>query len=429
MTGRDVTLDVEQIKKLLPHRAPFLFVERLTDIVPGRKRHRLQGRVVQRTLFPGPFSRFRGDAGRADRRSDGADRGRAGRAFAGTDRARTASVYFMTIDKARFRRPVRPGDMLRMPVKALRRRGPVWKFAGEAFVGDELCAEAEFSAMIHDNAGLTMTVHPTAMVEDGARSRAGVEIGPYCVVGARAALCEGVRLHSHVVIRGHTEIGARTVVHPMPVLGGEAQMRKCKSAGMGLRSARTNIIRETVTISTGSAAGRGVTTIGERCYLMAGSHVGHDCVVQSGLLHLLVQRIARRAARAPVLARARRPGREAGGFVLGLALGLLYVPCAGPILAAHHGDRGDPSRGTDRGHPHGRVRRRNRGAAAGGRRRRRPARRPGLGHPPARAPDPPGGRGRARGPGRGHRRQRLRRPAARRPRLFRRAAGLGQDPR
>ncbi len=54
----------------------------------------------------------------------------------------------MTIDKARFRHPVRPGHMLRIPVKAIRRRGPVWRFAGEAFVGDKLCAEAEFSAML-----------------------------------------------------------------------------------------------------------------------------------------------------------------------------------------------------------------------------------------------------------------------------------------
>jgi 3-hydroxyacyl-[acyl-carrier-protein] dehydratase len=61
-------------------------------------------------------------------------------------------VYFMTIEKARFRKPVTPGDMLRMPVKALRRRGPVWRFEGQAFVGDMLCAEAEFSAMIHDGA-------------------------------------------------------------------------------------------------------------------------------------------------------------------------------------------------------------------------------------------------------------------------------------
>jgi 3-hydroxyacyl-[acyl-carrier-protein] dehydratase len=45
-----------------------------------------------------------------------------------------------------------PGQLLRMPVKKLRQRGPVWKFEGQAFVGDDLCAEAEFSAMIHDGA-------------------------------------------------------------------------------------------------------------------------------------------------------------------------------------------------------------------------------------------------------------------------------------
>jgi 3-hydroxyacyl-[acyl-carrier-protein] dehydratase len=60
------------------------------------------------------------------------------------------AVYFMTIEQARFRKPVVPGDLLRMPVKKLRQRGPVWKFSGQAFVGEDLCAEAEFSAMIHD---------------------------------------------------------------------------------------------------------------------------------------------------------------------------------------------------------------------------------------------------------------------------------------
>ena len=59
-------------------------------------------------------------------------------------------VYFMTIDNCRFRQPVRPGDMLRMTVKALRRRGPVFKFEGNAYVGDELAAEAAYSAMIHE---------------------------------------------------------------------------------------------------------------------------------------------------------------------------------------------------------------------------------------------------------------------------------------
>jgi 3-hydroxyacyl-[acyl-carrier-protein] dehydratase len=65
----------------------------------------------------------------------------------------SASVYFLTIDNARFRKPVVPGDLLRMPVKKMRQRGPVWKFSGQAFVGEDLCAEAEFSAMIHDGNG------------------------------------------------------------------------------------------------------------------------------------------------------------------------------------------------------------------------------------------------------------------------------------
>jgi 3-hydroxyacyl-[acyl-carrier-protein] dehydratase len=64
-------------------------------------------------------------------------------------------VYFMTIEKARFRKPVTPGDLLRMPVRALRRRGPVFKFEGKVFVGDDLCAEAQFSAMIHDGSEKT----------------------------------------------------------------------------------------------------------------------------------------------------------------------------------------------------------------------------------------------------------------------------------
>ena len=57
-------------------------------------------------------------------------------------------VYFMTIDKARFRTPVVPGDQVQIPVEVVRNRGPVWKFRGEARVGDVLAAEADYSAMI-----------------------------------------------------------------------------------------------------------------------------------------------------------------------------------------------------------------------------------------------------------------------------------------
>ena len=68
-------------------------------------------------------------------------------------RADDKLVYFMSIDKARFRSPVVPGDMLMLPVKLQRARKPVWKFGGEAYVNGKLCAEAEFSAMIMDKSG------------------------------------------------------------------------------------------------------------------------------------------------------------------------------------------------------------------------------------------------------------------------------------
>jgi 3-hydroxyacyl-[acyl-carrier-protein] dehydratase len=143
-------LDVEQIKKLLPHRAPMLFVEKLADIMPGESATGYKAVSINEPFFMGHFPERAVMPGvlivEAMAQTAGAlvVHSRSG--------AASAVVYFMTIDNARFRRPVVPGDLLRMPVKKLRQRGPVWKFSGQAFVGEDLCAEAEFSAMIHDGA-------------------------------------------------------------------------------------------------------------------------------------------------------------------------------------------------------------------------------------------------------------------------------------
>jgi UDP-N-acetylglucosamine acyltransferase len=124
-----------------------------------------------------------------------------------------------------------------------------------------------------------MAVHPTAIVEDGAVLGAGVEIGPYCLVGAAAKLGDGVRLLSHVVISGDVAIGARTVIHPHAVMGGESQIHHNDATGTSLVIGEDCVIREAVTLNLGSKKGHKVTTIGSRCYLMAYSHVGHDCIV------------------------------------------------------------------------------------------------------------------------------------------------------
>ena len=124
-----------------------------------------------------------------------------------------------------------------------------------------------------------MTLHPTALIEDGARLGADVEIGPFCHVGPRAVLEDGVRLLSHVVVKGVTRIGARTVVHPGAVLGGEGQIRGNDFPEGRLEIGADCVMRELVTMNCGSRKDKGVTTVGRRGYFMAGSHVGHDCVV------------------------------------------------------------------------------------------------------------------------------------------------------
>jgi 3-hydroxyacyl-[acyl-carrier-protein] dehydratase len=139
-------VDVEQIKKLLPHRAPFLFVERLSDIVPFESCTGWKAVSFNEPHFAGHFPDFAVMPGvlivEAMAQTAGA------LVVHSMALEKTPQVFFMSIDKTRFRKPVVPGDMLQIKVKALQHRGPVWKFEGKAYVADALCAEGEFSAMI-----------------------------------------------------------------------------------------------------------------------------------------------------------------------------------------------------------------------------------------------------------------------------------------
>ena len=144
-----VTLNVEQIKTLLPHRAPFLLIERLTDIMPNESAVAYKAVSINEPHFMGHFPNYAVMPGVLIVEAMAQAAGALVMHSSGQT-AENKLVYFMTIDNARFRKPVTPGDLLRMPVKMIRRRGPVWKFGGQAYVGETLCAEAEFSAMIAD---------------------------------------------------------------------------------------------------------------------------------------------------------------------------------------------------------------------------------------------------------------------------------------
>lgn len=144
-----VNIDVLRIMEMIPHRYPFLLVDKIIEFVPGERAVGVKNVTMNEPQFQGHFPKAPVMPG----------------VLIIESMAQTAAcmvvntlgkesegklVYFMSIDEARFRKPVVPGDCMHIHVKAIQNRRNVWKFEGEARVGDTLCAEATYSAMIMD---------------------------------------------------------------------------------------------------------------------------------------------------------------------------------------------------------------------------------------------------------------------------------------
>jgi UDP-N-acetylglucosamine acyltransferase len=122
-------------------------------------------------------------------------------------------------------------------------------------------------------------IDPSARIEAGATIGKDVLIGPYCTIGAHVSVADGCRLIAHVNLTGHTTIGPRTVIYPFASLGSPPQSFTYRGGPTRLIVGADCDIRENVTMSTGTEDDRGVTEVGDRCFFMVGSHVGHDCKV------------------------------------------------------------------------------------------------------------------------------------------------------
>ncbi|WP_045389584.1 acyl-ACP--UDP-N-acetylglucosamine O-acyltransferase [Falsirhodobacter sp. alg1] len=124
-----------------------------------------------------------------------------------------------------------------------------------------------------------MTIHPTAVIEPGARIGEGCEIGAFAIIGPEVTLGDRVVVKSHAVITGWTDIGDETVVFPFAVIGEVPQDLKFRGEKTRLSIGKRNRIREGATMNVGTEGGGGITTVGDDCLFMTGSHVGHDAHV------------------------------------------------------------------------------------------------------------------------------------------------------
>ena len=129
-----------------------------------------------------------------------------------------------------------------------------------------------------------MSIHPTAVVSDGAVIGAGVEIGPFVYVGPNVKIGDGCRLLAHCVVDGHTTMGERNVVHPFATLGGPAQDHGVEPGSVSyLQIGSDNEFREGFTAHTGTKP-ETCTVIGNHCLFMAQSHVAHNCQIGNNVI-------------------------------------------------------------------------------------------------------------------------------------------------
>lgn len=325
-------LGYDEICKILPHRYPFLLVDRIVELEPGHRcvgiksvtanEEFFQGHFPGRPVMPGvlileAMAQVAGVLTLVSRNTPG------------------SLSYFAAIEKARFRQPVVPGDQLVTEAILQVLRGALCKVTVTGRVDGQTVVEAEFTFMTADEssagaimraAGTTITptspitaplpasngkpktgesngaahpispamreplvcpprgditetfIHPTAMVDPSAKLEDPVWIGPYCAIEAKTKVGAGTILEANVIVKSGTTIGRRCRIWPNVVLGHEPQDSKYKGEESYVIIGDDNVFREMVTIHRATGEGQ-ATVIGNKNLLMAYAHVGHNCVV------------------------------------------------------------------------------------------------------------------------------------------------------
>ncbi len=144
------TIDIHRIVQMIPHRYPFLLVDRLLDVIPGESATGLKNVTINEPFFQGHFPNRPVMPGVLIIEAMAQTAAVIVVSHLGTQ-AEGRLVYFMSIENARFRKPVEPGDQLKIYCKKERQRANVWKFSGEAKVDGVVVAEASYTAMIMDS--------------------------------------------------------------------------------------------------------------------------------------------------------------------------------------------------------------------------------------------------------------------------------------
>ncbi len=130
---------------------------------------------------------------------------------------------------------------------------------------------------------MTISIHPTAIVEPGAELDDGVSIGPYAYIGAEVRLGKHTRVQHHATVDGYTQMGENNDIFPYAFIGGKTHDLKFTGGRPGLKIGNHNVFREYTTIHAATNDGE-YTVLGNHNLILAYSHIAHDCIVQNHLI-------------------------------------------------------------------------------------------------------------------------------------------------
>ncbi|MEE8638428.1 MAG: acyl-ACP--UDP-N-acetylglucosamine O-acyltransferase [Candidatus Margulisiibacteriota bacterium] len=270
-----IELDINEIKKIIPHRYPLLLIDRIIELEEGKRAVAIKNVTVNEPFFQGHFPDHPIMPGVLICEAIA----QVGVVMALRVPGNEEKLpYFAGIDNVRFRKPVVPGDQLRLEVETLWTRGNLGKMHGKALVGKEIVAEGDFIFSLAEKEEGGAKIHPSASVHPSVILGKNVEIGPYCVIGPGVKIGDGTKVGPHCLIARWASIGKENQIHQSVTIGTPPQDHKYKGEKGEIIIGDKNIIREFVTIHLPSGKG-GKTIVGNENFIMVHAHIPHNCKI------------------------------------------------------------------------------------------------------------------------------------------------------
>ena len=238
----ETVLDIEEIQQYLPHRYPFLLIDRVVELELGKYIKAYKNVTTNEPYFEGHFPGKQVVPGVLILEAMAQASGILGFKTMNKKPEEGSIYYFVGADSLRFKKPAVPIDQ---------------------------------SKIMH---------HPTAIIDPKAKLDKNVEVGPYCVIGSGVKIGSGTILESHVILKGNTKIGKKNHIFQFSTIGDGSPDKKYKGEPTKLIIGDENQIREGVTIHRGTIQEKGMTRIGNRNLLLAYSHVAHDCEIEDDVV-------------------------------------------------------------------------------------------------------------------------------------------------